>query len=89
MNDRFLVHMNGDSAADLRDQHLQVMLKAQELLSALKAAAPNMRNYYPLEGGEAIFKEDAATWRDMYKQVDAIGNWALEGVARAEGNTLG
>lgn len=83
MNDRFHVHMNGDSADSLYKQHQEVLLKAQELLTALKAATPNMRNYYPLENGETIFKEDTETFRTLYKQVDDIGNWAFDGMARA------
>ena len=52
------VHMNGTSKRELIDQQIAIMHAADALLTALRAANPNGRDYYPL-GDEALVRAAA------------------------------
>ncbi len=45
-----IIHMNGTSAAELRDQLGEAVTTLERALKALREAAPNQRDYYPVDG---------------------------------------
>jgi hypothetical protein len=44
------VHMNGTSRQDLVAGYVQAINKVEEAITALRQAAPNGRDYYPVPG---------------------------------------
>jgi len=45
-----VVHMNGTAKSDLIEQQSEVYLQLSNVLDAMRAAAPNGRDYYPAPG---------------------------------------
>jgi len=45
-----VVHMNGTAKSDLIEQQSEVYLQLSNVLDAMRAAAPNGRDYYPVPG---------------------------------------
>ena len=64
------VHLNGTSKWELIDHQIAVMDAADALLTALRAANPNGRDYYPL-GDEALVRA-AAEHKARVAQAQAI-----------------
>lgn len=84
MNNRFRVHLNGTSAAELFEQHRAVLEKAQELEELLRRATPNARDYYVLENGDRVLKEAQTEFAAISQMVQDIQAWALEGAIHAQ-----
>lgn len=84
MNNRFRVHLNGTSAAELFEQHRAVLEKAQELEELLRRAAPNARDYYVLDRGDQVLKDAQAEFTAINQMVQDIQAWSLEGALHAQ-----
>lgn len=84
MNNRFRVHMNGTSAAELFEQHRAVLEKTQELEEVLRRAAPNARDYYVLDAGGQVLKEAQAEFASIQRMVQDIQACSLEGALHAQ-----
>jgi hypothetical protein len=50
------VHLNGTGRQTLIDDRDAAWWKVNEAFEALKACAPNMRDFYPLENGTEIWQ---------------------------------
>jgi hypothetical protein len=81
----FLIHTNGSAAEDMRERFLAVSDAAEKLVEALLKVMPNMRDYYPLEGGAKLFMADALVLREHVAAATATDQWAGIGALRAMG----
>ena len=57
------IHRNGTSAQALYDQAIDVTHAARQLLSAMRSAWPNGRDYYPQ--GEDALKVASTEWDNL------------------------
>lgn len=78
----FLMHMNGDDKQSLYNGFQHALDAAEAAEALLRKAAPNMRNYYPLENGEDLFKADHKAFVDQLMKLVEVKEWATEGLVR-------
>lgn len=57
------VHLNGTGGRELVEHQRRIILACQELIGALCAGSPHMRDYYTQPDGQQKFDEAAATCR--------------------------
>jgi len=53
------IHLNGTTGRHLLDQQLQVMRALQDVLTAMRNACPNSRDFYPQSEGVALQAREA------------------------------
>jgi ribosomal protein S7 len=68
---KFVIHRNGTSAGELKQQQIAIMNAARTLETALRDSAPNMRDYYINAGGADHHKLDVEA---MHADILAVRN---------------
>ena len=64
------IHLNGSSRRDLLEKHMEILDACRGLLTAMRAATPNGRDYYPQGEKAAIEARDA--FNDRYMAISRI-----------------
>jgi len=64
------IHLNGTTGRHLLDQQLQVMEALQDVLTAMRNACPNARDFYPQ--GEGMATQARQAYNDRYRLISDL-----------------